>query len=131
MGRKKRLFWLTLGLQSGMALLSWVLLYWWETPLPVSLGTLPLLAMAGAMSSEAAFWGCLILSLAVYVLVVLMLWQAGKGKRYGSVTLLVLYILDLAVNVIFTAVSWWYLLGVGLDLLMMGLVLALALKKED
>lgn len=131
MGRKKRLFWLTLGLQSGMALLSWVLLYWWETPLPVSLGTLPLLAMAGAMSSEAAFWGCLILSLAVYVLVVLMLWQAGKGKRYGSVTLLVLYILDLAVNVIFTAVSWWYLLGVGLDLLMMGLVLALALKKQD
>lgn len=131
MGRKKRLFWLTLGLQGGMALLSWVLLYWWETPLPVSLGTLPLLAMAGAMSSEAAFWGCLILSLAVYVLVVLMLWQAGKGKRYGSVTLLVLYILDLAVNVIFTAVSWWYLLGVGLDLLMMGLVLALALKKED
>ena len=131
MGRKKEILGLALGLQGGMALLSWVLLYWWETPLPVPLGTLPLLAMAGAMSSEAGFWVCLILSLAVYVLAALMLWRTGKGKRYGSVVLLVVYILDLAVNVIFTAVSWWYLLGVGLDLMMMGLVLALALKQED
>lgn len=131
MGRKKAILGLALGLQGGMALLSWVLLYWWETPLPVPLGTLPLLAMAGAMSSEAGFWACLILSLAVYVLAALMLWRTGKGKRYGSVVLLVVYILDLAVNVIFTAVSWWYLLGVGLDLMMMGLVLALALKQED
>lgn len=131
MGRKKAILGLALGLQAVMALLSWVLLYWWETPLPVPLGTLPLLAMAGAMSSEAGFWACLILSLAVYVLAALMLWRTGKGKRYGSVVLLVVYILDLAVNVIFTAVSWWYLLGVGLDLMMMGLVLALALKQED
>lgn len=130
MRQKKLLFWLLLGLQGLMALLSWVLLYWWETPLPVALGTLPLLSMAGAMSSEAAFWGCLILSLAVYGLVVLMLRQTRRGKRYGGVTLLVLYMADLAVNVIFTAVSWWYLLGVGLDLVLMGLVLALALKKE-
>ena len=131
MGRKKAILGLALGLQAVMALLSWVLLYWWETPLPVPLGTLPLLAMAGAMSSEAGFWVCLTLSLAVYVLAALMLWRTGKGKRYGSVVLLVVYILDLAVNVIFTAVSWWYLLGVGLDLMMMGLVLALALKQED
>ena len=131
MGRKKAILGLALGLQAVMALLSWVLLYWWETPLPVPLGTLPLLAMAGAMSSEAGFWACLILSLAVYVLAALMLWRTGKGKRYGSVVLLVVYILDMAVNVIFTAVSWWYLLGVGLDLMMMGLVLALALKQED
>lgn len=131
MGRKKAILGLALGLQAVMALLSWVLLYWWEMPLPVPLGTLPLLAMAGAMSSEAGFWACLILSLAVYVLAALMLWRTGKGKRYGSVVLLVVYILDLAVNVIFTAVSWWYLLGVGLDLMMMGLVLALALKQED
>ena len=129
MNRRTLLFWILLAGQIAMALVSWALLFWWETPAPVPLGTLPLLALAGAMSSEAGFWGCTAFDVAVYLLVAGMLWRAKKGRRYGAVTLLMVYTLDLAVNVIFTATSWWYLLGVGLDLAMMGLVLAIVLKQ--
>ncbi len=131
MNRRKLLFWILLAGQMGMALISWVLLFWWETPVPVPLGTLPLLSLAGAMSSQAGFWGCTAFDTVVYLLVAGMLWRAKKGRRYGSVVLLMIYTLDLAVNVIFTATSWWYLLGVGLDLAMMGLVLAMVLKQTD
>lgn len=129
MDRRKPLFWGLLAGQMVLALLSWGLLFLLEVPVPVPLGTLPLLALAGAMSSEAGFWGCTAFAIVVYLLVALMLWRTKKGNRYGAVTLLVLYMLDLAVNVIFTATSWWYLLAVALDLAVLALVLAMALRR--
>jgi hypothetical protein len=119
MDRSKTLFWI-LTISSGLFFLAgWVVLILWEIPLPVPLGALPLLALTVAFLSAGAFYGALALSVALYIAVFVSLRLAQRERRVGTTVLTVIYVLDLAANIILIATSWWYLLGAALDAAML------------
>jgi hypothetical protein len=112
---RKTLFWILTVLCGLFFLTAWVVLILWEVPLPVPLGALPLLALTVAFLSAGAFYGALALSIVLYGAVFVSLRLAWKGSRAGTTVLTVIFVLDLAANIILIATSWWYLLPAALD----------------
>ncbi len=127
---KKRLY---LGTQILMALciiLSWILLFGCDILFPGTFGALPWIAMATMMVSGAGMVAFVLVCIAVYVLIFLGFYFGRKGKRWAMVMGTIALSFDMASLVVFTAFSWWLLIGILMDVLLMVSLWYLALKRE-
>lgn len=128
---KKRQLGLLLGLYGVLILAGWGMLWVGTAGVLTPLGVLPILVMACGMLSNGAFIGGIAGAVILYVLIFGGLFAAGKGKRWGCIVLTVLMTLDLAVNIILTVSSWWCLVAVALDILLMALLFRLSFQKNE
>lgn len=87
----------------------------------VPLGLCPVLVMAGSMGSRISLVGSILVVLLVYAWMFCSIWGVSRRKRFGTVSFVILLTLDLGANIVCSAVSWWYLVAVGLDLLLLAL----------
>lgn len=127
---KKRLY---LGTQILMALciiLSWTLLLGFDILFPGSFGALPWITMATMMVSSSGMVIFVFVCTAVYVLIFLGFFFGRKGKRWAMVMGTIALSFDMATLVVFTAFSWWLLIGILMDVLLMASLWFLALKRE-
>lgn len=110
----------------GMCIvLSWLAVCVWERLLPLPLGALPMLALGCGMLSP---WVGFVFMAAIVIVYFLIFWSLlGRwwGKRAGGISVMLVLVLDIAANVIFTAISWWYLLAAVLDATLLVLTLNL------
>lgn len=125
---KNRLFWALVGLFILLFAASWFFLFVGGFPSPLPMGTIPILALAGAMLSFGAFLLDCIVVLALYALVFLCLVGASRGKRLASAILLLMILADMAINVLFTFLSLWYFATAAGDFVLMVLVLRLSFQ---
>lgn len=123
MKRQKPLFWGLTAVYGLCVVLSWLLPELGIHAPVLPLNTLPLMIVIGGAVSKSAFVGCMVSMVFLYGFLLFGLFGAGRGKRAGCICLLVLMTLDIAANVVFSVTSWWYLVAVLLDLVIMGCVL--------
>ncbi len=116
--RSRRAYWALNGCLGLCIALSWGAVYGLELTAPVPLGLCPVLLLAGTVSLPALIC-CMVVILALYVWTFFSLRAVLRRKRFGTVSLVVLVTLDAAANGVFTVTSWWYLLAVALDLLLL------------
>lgn len=100
---------------------SWMAIFLLETTAVVPFGLCPVLVLAGGASSVGGLIGCVAVVVLLYVLMFVCLWGVSRRRRFGTVGLVILLVLDLSANVIFTVTTWWYLLAVLLDLVILAL----------
>lgn len=129
--RQKQLWGIQIIIYGACMILSWLTLWILDVTAPVPLGTLPVLVLAGSVISTGALIGCLSAATAVYILVLVCLKCAQHGKKAGSAALTAVLILDLGINVTFTATSWWYLLAIALDILLLFLLLRMSFLCQE
>ena len=67
---------------------------------------------------------------ALYAMVFVSLVFARKGKRWAMIAGTLCYCLDLAASLVFTAFSWWFLIGIALDILLIAGLWCMALTKK-
>lgn len=120
---RKALWWLLVGLPILFILLSWVVLAvgGGMSPLPFG-GILGLLIFSWMMPSGAVRGLCAVACFLLYGLLFLSLFFVRRGKRWAAGLVSFVLCVDIAVSVIVTTASWWFLLGIILDV---GLILLL------
>ena len=101
--------------------ISWGVVFGWDVTAAVPLGLCPILVLAGSMSSVLWLALSILGVLLIYIWTSWALWGVSRRRRYGTVSIVVILTLDTAANVVFTITSWWYLLAVALDLMMLAL----------
>lgn len=115
MNKRKVFFGVLVGLVAFCILLSWISVYLLGTIATVPFGLCPLL-LAGSVDVKVGFIICIFLILLLYGLVTFSIWGVSRRKKFGTAGILVLITIDLAINVVFTVISWWYLVSIALDL---------------
>ena len=118
MNKRKIFFGVLVGLVAFCVLLSWVSVYSLGTIATVPFGLCPLL-LAGGVDSRASFIICIFLICLLYGLICFSIWGVSRRKRFGTAGILILITIDLAINVVFTVISWWYLVSIALDLMIL------------
>ena len=118
MSRQKKLFAVSVVLTGLFMLLGWQLLIMWDTLSPLPFGALPSILFAAMMTGRLALALSLLIGLALYALTIVSLVFGARGKRWSLVTGTLCYCLDMAACLVFTAFSWWFLLGMGLDIVL-------------
>ena len=103
---------------------GWVLVFAVNTMATLPLGLVPVLVYAVG-ENRAVFALCLAVAAVLYLWLLSAIAAVRRRKRYGTVSVVVLLTLDMADSVVFTITTWWYLLAVGLDFLLLGLCYAL------
>ncbi len=103
---------------------GWVLVFAVNTMATLPLGLVPVLVYAVG-ENRAVFALCLVVAAVLYLWLLSAIAAVRRRKRYGTVSVVVLLTLDMAASVVFTITTWWYLLAVGLDFLLLGLCYAL------
>ena len=112
MPRRKKYF-IVLTFASGIfMLLGWQLLLMGSTLSPLPFGAFPSIVFAAMMTSAPA---------AVF---------ARKGKRWAMIAGTLCYCLDMAASLVFTAFSWWFLIGIAVDILLIAGLWCMALLKK-
>lgn len=96
---------------------------------PGPFGALPWIAMASMQVSGTLAAVCIVVCLLTYGLIFLGFHIGLKGKRWALFLGTMALCLDLASMIVFTAFSWWFLMGAVLDALLIGSLWYLALKK--
>lgn len=103
-------------------LLGWQLLMMGNTLSPLPFGAFPSIVFAAMMTSTAAFVIFAVLCALIYGLVFAALYFARKRKRWAVVAGTLLYCLDMAAALVFTAFSWWFLLGIAVDAVLIAML---------
>ena len=67
---------------------------------------------------------------ALYTMVFVSLVFARKGKRWAMIAGTLCYCLDMAASLVFTAFSWWFLLAIAVDILLIAGLWCMALSKK-
>lgn len=70
------------------------------------------------MTSTGAFAAFAVLCALLYGMVFTALYFAWKRKLWAVVAGTLLYCLDMAAALVFTAFSWWFLLGIAVDVVL-------------
>ncbi len=109
-------------------LISWSSVLILDIIAVVPLGLCPVLVMAGSMGSLVGLLGSILVVLLVYGWMFFSIWGVSRRRRFGTVGLVILLTLDLGANIVFSAVSWWYLVAVALDLVLLALAYLLYRK---
>lgn len=109
-------------------LISWSSVLILDIIAVVPLGLCPVLVMAGSMGSLVGLLGSILVVLLVYGWMFFSVWGVSRRRRFGTVGLVILLTLDLGANIVFSAVSWWYLVAVALDLVLLALAYLLYRK---
>ena len=109
-------------------LISWSSVLILDIIAVVPLGLCPVLVMAGSMGSLVGLLGSILVVLLVYGWMFFSIWGVSRRRRFGTVGLVILLSLDLGANIVFSAVSWWYLVAVALDLVLLALAYLLYRK---
>ena len=109
-------------------LISWSSVVILDVIAVVPLGLCPVLVMAGSMGSLVGLLGSILVVLLVYGWMFFSIWGVSRRRRFGTVGLVILLTLDLGANIVFSAVSWWYLVAVALDLVLLALAYLLYRK---
>lgn len=122
MSRQKKLFTLSLVLTGLFMLLGWQLLIMLDTLSPLPFGALPSILFAAMMTGKAALVLSLLIGFLLYAVTIVSLVFGAKGKRWALVTGTLCYCLDMAACLVFTAFSWWFLLGLGLDIFLIAML---------
>ncbi len=99
-------------------LLGWIISFFAGFA-PVPFGLCPMLVMAGSLISDGVFILCALLVFTIYFFSFVFLRGVKKHRKYGTAGLLLFMATDCSANIIFSAVSWWYILGAFLDLLLL------------
>ena len=113
-----------LGLVTCLIAAGWVLVFAVNTMATLPLGLVPAFVYAVADNRTFFVLGIVIAAL-IYLWLLTAILAVRRRKRYGTISVVVLLTLDMAASVVFTITTWWYLLAVGLDLLLLGLCYAL------
>ena len=130
MRRKKPCF-ICLTAVSGISmLLGWQLLLMGGTLSPLPFGAFPSIVFAAMMTSAAAAVIFGLLCAAVYAIVFVSLVFSRKGKRWAMIAGTLCYCLDMAVSLVFTAFSWWFLLAIVIDIFMIAALWYMTLKAK-
>lgn len=127
---KKRMYVLLTVLSVLFALVGWQALLLGDTISPLPFGAIPGILMAAMTISPLGVGlgiGALVL---IYGLLVLSLVFIRKKTRWAMGTGTLIFCLDMAASVVFTAFSWAFLLGIVLDAGLIGLTWWIALKSE-
>ena len=109
-------------------LISWSSVLILDIIAVVPLGLCPVLVMAGSMGSLVGLLGSILVVILVYGWMFFSIWGVSRRRRFGTVGLVILLTLDLGANIVFSAVSWWYLVAVALDLVLLALAYLLYRK---
>ncbi len=118
MSRQKKLFIVSLILTGLFMVLGWQLLLMLDTLSPLPFGALPSILFAAMMTGRMALALALLIGLILYAVTIVSLVFCSKGKRWALVTGTLCYCLDMAACLVFTAFSWWFLLGLALDIVL-------------
>ena len=130
MTRTKKYF-IALTAASGIfMLLGWQLLLIGSTLSPLPFGAFPSIVFAAMMTSAPAAVVFGLICAALYAMVFVSLVFARKGKRWAMIAGTLCYCLDLAASLVFTAFSWWFLMGIALDILLIAGLSCMALTKK-
>ena len=124
-GRTKALTALLYGLFALFAILSWVMVFGLGRMAAVPLGWCPILVFTGSSISIPMFVASIVAVAAVYVWTGAAVAGVSRRKRWGTVSMVVILTLDVAISVVLTITTWWYLLAVALDILMLLLAFCL------
>lgn len=111
-------------------LLGWQLLLMGGTLSPLPFGAFPSIVFAAMMTSAAAasdIWIALRCSLCHGVVSLVF---SRKGKRWAMIAGTLCYCLDMAVSLVFTAFSWWFLLAIVIDIFMIAALWYMTLKAK-
>ena len=132
-GRAKAMAGLLYGLTGFFALLSWVMVFGLERMAAVPMGWCPILVFTGSSLSIPLFIASIVAVAAFYVWIIAAITGVSRRKRWGTVSMVVLLTLDVAISVVLTITTWWYLLAIALDILLLLLALCLyrAAGQED
>ena len=118
-GRTRALTVLIYGLFGLFALLSWAIVFGLEQMAAVPMGWCPILVFAGSSISVPIFVAGIAAVAVFYVWIIAAVSGVSRRKRWGTVSLVVLLTLDAALSVILTITTWWYLLAIALDILLL------------
>ena len=113
-----------LGLVTCLIAAGWVLVFAVNTMATLPLGLVPAFVYDVADNRTFFVLGIVVAAL-IYLWLLTAILAVRRRKRYGTISVVVLLTLDMAASVVFTITTWWYLLAVGLDLLLLGLCYAL------
>ncbi len=116
---KRKYLALVWGVTVFFALIGWIALYAGETVAAVPLGLCPVLVLAGGTISTAGLIGCIAVAGILYGGLLWSIWAVSRRKRAGTVGVVVLLTIDAAANGIFTVASWWQLIAVALDVVLL------------
>ena len=100
----------------GSVVFSWAMTYGMDDLATVPLGLCPVLVYA-LSGSPAGFILSLLGVLLIYLWLFFSIAAVARRRRFGTASLLIIMTVDLAANVVFTLMSWWYLLAAALDIL--------------
>ncbi len=118
MRTSKALYALLTAASGVFMLLGWQLLLMGSTLSPLPFGAFPSIVIAAMMTSTGAFAAFAVLCALLYGMVFTALYFAWKRKPWAVVAGTLLYCLDMAAALVFTAFSWWFLLGIAVDVVL-------------
>lgn len=128
-GTKK--YFVVLTAASGIfMLLGWQLLLMGSTLSPLPFGAFPSVLLAAMMTSAPAAVIFGLICAALYAMVFVSLVFAQKKKRWAMIAGTLCYCLDMAASLVFTAFSWWFLIGIAVDILMIAGLWCMALARK-
>ncbi len=111
--------------------LSWVVVFGLEQMAPVPLGWCPILVFTGSSVSVPLFIASILAVIAFYAWISAAIFGVSRRRRWGTVSMVVLLTMDAAVNVVLTITTWWYLLAIVLDILLLILAYRLYRAAEN
>lgn len=132
MTRRNALWMLLIGLPVLFIVVSWVILAAGGGMSPLPFGGVPgLLIFSGLMPSGVVRVLCVGACVLIYGLLFLSLFFAKRGKRWARGLGSFVFCVDIAVSVICTTVSWWFLLGICMDAGMIVLLWTTTRRSEE